>query len=122
MFYGASPSLFEKAKTLRNNLTPEEQLLWSKLNQNQIFSLRFKPQHPIRKYIADFYCHKLKLVIEVDGEIHNSIEAKEYDNGRNHEMEELGIKVIRFTNDQINMNIEGVIKTISEYAFENYEK
>jgi very-short-patch-repair endonuclease len=95
MFYGASPSIFEKAKELRKKLTHEEELLWSRLKQNQISGLRFKSQHPISKYIADFYCHKLKLVIEVDGGIHNSKKSKEYDEGRNHDMHELGIKVIR---------------------------
>lgn len=79
MFYGAKPHIFEKAKELRNNMTEAEKLLWGKLQKNKIMGLRFKAQHPIDIFIADFYCHKLKLVIEVDGGIHNLPENKEYE-------------------------------------------
>ncbi len=71
MFYGATPPIFEKAKILRNNMTRHEKLLWDELRNNRIFGLRFKAQHPIDTFIADFYCHKLKLVIEMDGQYHN---------------------------------------------------
>lgn len=69
MFYGASSALFAKAKQLRENMTPSELLLWQELKENKL-GVRFKPQHPLKYFIADFYCHQLKLVIEVDGEIH----------------------------------------------------
>ena len=61
----------------------------------------FRRQHPIEFYIADFYCHKLRLVIEVDGEIHTENEIQSHDEGRTGELERFGIKVIRFTNIQI---------------------
>ncbi len=63
---------------------------------------------PINKFIADFYCHTLKLVIEVDGEIHNTEENREYDDNRTAEFERYGITVLRFTNDEVFTNIEKV--------------
>ena len=72
---------------------------------------RFKAQHPIDIFIADFYCHKLKLIIEVDGGIHKTIEQKEYDLGRTQELERFGLKVIRFTNHQIENELrKGIIE------------
>ena len=67
MFYGAGPILFEFAKNLRNNQTEAEQYLWNYLKGNQILNVRFKRQHPVLYFVADFYCHKAKLVIEIDG-------------------------------------------------------
>jgi len=114
MFYGASPEIFERAKELRNNLTPSEFKLWGYLRKN-INGFKFRRQHPIDKFIADFYCHKAKLVIEIDGEIHNSSEQKEYDLGRTADIEYFGIKVIRFTNKEVQGNIEEVICKIVEH-------
>ncbi|MCF8309423.1 MAG: endonuclease domain-containing protein [Bacteroidales bacterium] len=111
MFYGAKPHLFEKAKELRKNMTPEEQKLWDRLRKKQL-GVRFRAQHPIERFIVDFYCHQLKLVIEVDGDIHNF--QKEYDLGRNIEIEKYGIKVLRFKNSQIERHIDKVINTICE--------
>ena len=70
MFYGATPLIFERANQLRKHQTESEKLLWEILKNKRMLGLRFKRQHPIDKYIADFYCHSLKLVIEVDGKIH----------------------------------------------------
>jgi very-short-patch-repair endonuclease len=80
----------------------------------QIFGLRFRPQHPIDIFIADFYCHPIKLVIEVDGGIHKSVNQNEYDIGREAELNYWGIKVIRFTNEQIDNDIQHVITIIKQ--------
>jgi len=101
MFYNAKPHIFEKAKTLRDNMTPSELKLWEKLKGKQIMGLRFRAQHPIDIFIADFYCHSLKLMIEVDGAIHNTRDQKEYDIGREAELENWGIKLVRFSNEDI---------------------
>ena len=69
MFYGAKRNIFQRAKELRKNMTVTEQLLWRRLNKKQL-GVRFKRQHPIDIFIADFYCHQYKLVVEVDGEYH----------------------------------------------------
>jgi very-short-patch-repair endonuclease len=87
MFYGASPVIFEKAKLLCESMTNAEKKLWDVLSNNKIMGLRFRSQHPINRFIADFYCHLIKLVIEVDGGIHNLPENKEYDIQRSFELE-----------------------------------
>lgn len=112
MYFGATPDVFKKAKELRKLETETERILWSKLSKNQIFGLQFRRQHPINRFIADFYCASLKLVIEVDGTIHNIPENAEFDIGRSEILNEFGITVIRFTNDQIMNNIEAVINEI----------
>jgi very-short-patch-repair endonuclease len=67
MFYGAKKKIFLNALELRNNMTTAEKILWNELRKKDIFKARFKSQHPIGIFVADFYCHKYKLVIEVDG-------------------------------------------------------
>ena len=118
MFYKAKPHIFDKAKILRLNMTDAEKLLWEKLRNKQISGLHFRAQHPIDIFIADFYCHKIKLIIEVDGGIHNTEEQRLHDIGRTAEMEEYGIKVIRFTNDEIFKNIDNVIIKIEKICNE----
>jgi very-short-patch-repair endonuclease len=71
MFYGAHKIIFGNAKSLRANLTEEETILWRRLKED-IANYKFRRQHSISNYIVDFYCHKLKLVIEIDGSIHYS--------------------------------------------------
>lgn len=75
MFYGAGSLIFKRAVELRNRMTHAEQILWDELRINE-WKLKFRRQHPISLYIVDFYCHRLKLVIEVDGSIHDNEEAK----------------------------------------------
>ncbi len=113
MFYGAKPITFERAKELRLNPTAAERIIWETLRNKKMLGLRFKHQHPIDIFIADFYCHSLKLVIEVDGEIHNTEENKEYDDSRTAEFENYGITVLRFTNDDVLNNIEMVRDVIA---------
>jgi very-short-patch-repair endonuclease len=108
MFYGAKKGIFIRAIVLRNNMTKAEEVLWDELKNKEIFKDRWKRQHPIDIFIVDFYCHKHKLVVEVDGEIHLQEEVKERDDGREHDIEKLGIKILRFTNKEIFENIESV--------------
>ena len=74
--------------------------------------VKLRRQHPVDIFVPDFYCHELKLAIEVDGKIHLSTEAREYDEGRSFELENLGIKILRFTNGQIFENIDYVHDSI----------
>jgi very-short-patch-repair endonuclease len=108
MFYNAKPIIFERAKAMRENMTQPEKAVWELLKSKNMLGLRFKPQHPIDIFIADFYCHPLKLVIEIDGGIHKSVDQREYDIGREAELEHWGIKVIRFTNEEIANDINHV--------------
>ena len=112
MFYGASRNIFEKATELRNNTTEAENILWNELKNRKVFKVKFRRQHPIDIFIADFYCHKYKLVVEVDGGIHSDIEVQERDDGREHDIEKLGIKILRFTNSEIMTDIQTVKQRI----------
>ncbi|HKL07657.1 MAG TPA: endonuclease domain-containing protein [Bacteroidales bacterium] len=116
MFYGASPEMFERAKVLRNHMTDSEQLLWNKLKDNQLNGIKFRRQHPISQFIVDFYCHQKKLVVELDGGIHQRNTQQERDMGRQFMLEELGLTVIRFKNEDIKKDISIVISRILEYC------
>ena len=112
MFYGASQILFEFAKEMRDKPTEAESFLWNFISKNQIYGMRFKRQHPILYFIADFYCHKAKLIIEVDGGYHQLPQQHEYDVNRDIELADLGLKVLRFTNKDILCDIENVLHNI----------
>jgi very-short-patch-repair endonuclease len=112
MYYGATPDIFKKARELRRYETEAEKRLWAKLSGNQMLGLQFRRQHPINRFIVDFYCVKIKLVIEVDGNIHEIPENKVYDIGRSQILNDFGITVIRFTNNKIIDDIENVLKLI----------
>ncbi|HVK97408.1 MAG TPA: endonuclease domain-containing protein, partial [Flavisolibacter sp.] len=105
MFKGASSKIFELAKGLRQNMTDSEKILWFHLKEN-IGIYKFRRQHSLGNYIADFYCHKAKLVIEVDGSIHKLQEIKINDLQRQKAIEEYGLHVIRFTNEEVTYNLE----------------
>ena len=112
LFYNAPPHIMAFAKELRKNMTPAEKALWDKIRNRKVANCKFRRQHPIDIFIADFYCHEKKLVIEIDGEIHNA--QKEHDINRTAEMENYGIRVIRFTNDEIENELEKVVEKIEE--------
>jgi very-short-patch-repair endonuclease len=114
MYFGATPDVFKKARELRKSGTAAENILWSRLNRNQILGLQIRRQHPIDRFIADFYFAKIKLVIEVDGSIHELPENKDYDIVRSEILNDFGITVIRFSNAQVISNIDQVINEIVE--------
>ena len=113
MFYGAPQILFEFAKRLRNEQTDAERYLWNFLSEKQVLNVRFKRQHPVFYFVADFYCHRAKLIIEVDGGYHKVSEQYEYDANRDAELAKFGLKVLRFTNEQVFLNTEKVIEKIT---------
>ena len=94
------------AKNLRKNATREEKHLWYDfLSKHEI---GFQRQKAIDNFIADFYCHKAKLIIEIDGSQHYTEDGKQKDEYRTEILEKYGLKIIRFTNAQINSNFQGV--------------
>lgn len=103
--------LYHRRKELRNNATKEEVLLWLKLKNSQI-GFKFRRQHSIGGYIADFYCSSKKLIIEIDGSQHFGKEEVEYDKIRTEYFDGLDIKVLRFTNVEINTNMNEVLRKI----------
>ena len=109
MWKGASPTIFSNAKHLRENMTNAELILWNKLKGKQFFGLKFRRQHPIHRFIADFYCHKLKLIIEIDGEYHQRQDQKEYDIERDEILRFNDIKVLRFTNNEVEDHLDDVL-------------
>lgn len=110
MYFRANRSTLDTAKLLRKNMTSREKILWDKLSGKQICGLRFRRQHPIEFYIADFYCHKARLVVELDGEVHK--QQSEYDDGRSAEIEKYRIQVIRFDNNQVEEDLEKVFRGV----------
>lgn len=113
MSYNSNLHIFKYRRSeLRNNATKPEVILWSKLKGGQCNNKKFRRQHGFGPYIVDFYCKKLGLVIELDGDTH--IGKEEYDAQRTLYLEGLELKVLRFTNDQIFNNLEGVMDIISQ--------
>lgn len=100
------PKLKQRAKDNRNTPTKAENQLWYQILQNQKTGYKFLRQKPIDNYIVDFYCAKLKLVIEVDGDSH--ADQKTYDEERTKKLNQLGLKVIRYKNSDILKHLEGV--------------
>jgi very-short-patch-repair endonuclease len=117
MYFGAKPVLFKLASEMRKNPTQSEKILWNILRKYRHKGFLFRQQHPICIFIADFYCHRLRLVVEVDGEIHFNNEAQEHDDWRTGVMEKFGIHIIRFTNDQVLHHQDIVINQINELLF-----
>ncbi|MDI1303527.1 MAG: endonuclease domain-containing protein [bacterium] len=115
MWKGASPQIFSNAKKLRENQTEAEEKLWLAVKNNQIEGYKFRRQHPLSVYIADFYCHALKLVIEIDGGYHLSYEQRLLDEKRTSDIEFQGSKVIRFTNEEILLQLPEVIDKIKAF-------
>ncbi len=113
MFYGASHLIFQKAEELRNRMTPAEEILWKHIHINQ-WHLKFRRQHPIANYVADFYCHGIKLVIELDGGIHEVEEVKICDELREKNMKDLGLTVLMFKNEEIITDCKSVLRKIDE--------
>lgn len=89
-------------------------VLWGYLKQKPL-GYKFRRQHPLGFYIADFYCHKLLLVIEVDGKIHEREDVAKNDKERQNVIEGLGLKVIRVSNDDVNKQLEKVVSIIEEF-------
>jgi len=111
MFYGAGPLIFKRAEELRKNMTSAESIIWRHIHING-WKLKFRRQHPISNFVVDFYCHPIKLVIEIDGDIHASEEVKKNDKLREKTLRDLGIHVIRFKNEEIYINSNDVLKKI----------
>ena len=114
MFAGAGKLLFAKASDLRKRQTFAEEILWQYLRTKPL-GFKFRRQHVYSIYILDFYCHALKLVIEVDGSIHMMEEVKENDQVRQKQLDADGLFVLRFTNSEIELRNEEVIKTIKNH-------
>ena len=105
---------FIRAREMRKSMTEAEKILWSSLRGKKLNGYKFRRQHPISQYIADFYCHEKRLIIEVDGGIHMKTDIKENDENRTVELYMFGITVIRFRNDEVLNDLESVLNEIKK--------
>ena len=111
------------ARQNRREMTESETVLWNAL-RNEFRGIKFRRQHPIGDYIADFLCLKAKLVIEVDGGYHDKPQQQLEDQWRTEFLQQKGYRVIRFTNEEVNTDVKGVISRIKEELInieDNYE-
>ncbi|HEY8601312.1 MAG TPA: endonuclease domain-containing protein [Thermomicrobiales bacterium] len=99
-------------RDLRRTMTPAEQVLWQALRGRQLGGLRFRCQHPVGPFVLDFYCPAAKLVIEVDGAVHE--QQREQDQARTNHLQQYGYRVLRFTNDQVLNNLDIVMDHIRQ--------
>ncbi|MEI6429711.1 MAG: DUF559 domain-containing protein, partial [Pseudanabaena sp. ELA607] len=108
----AVTTLLEQVRELRKNQTSAEKVFWEIVRTKRFLGLKFRRQHQIGNYIVDFYCHDRKLVIELDGEIHNQPEQQQRDRQRSEYLNSLGLTVLRFTNQEIFQNLETILQTL----------
>jgi len=112
----AKPKTYERARVLRKELTPAERKLWSALRGNKLNGVSFRRQHAIGNYIVDFVSIKKKLIVELDGSQH--LEQAEYDEERTRYLESQGYRVIRFWNNQVEKEMDSVIRVIKNILIE----
>ncbi len=112
-----NPKLKAKSRELRNNSTLAEVLLWNQLKARKMRGYQFMRQKPIGNYIVDFFCSKLKLVIEIDGDSHSN--KQDYDLKRQQELEALGLSFLRFYDRDVKQNMSGVLQTIEDWIEKN---
>lgn len=112
----AGEGLLNAARKLRKQETLAEKVLWRRLKAKKCYGLKFRRQHALHNYIADFYCHEQRLVIEVDGMIHNLQIQFEHDQNRTAELQRLGIRILRFTNEQVMNNLSSVVEEIIDFV------
>lgn len=108
--------LYQYGRELRQVLTGAEKLLWAELRNRKLNGLKFRRQHPLDKFIVDFYCNEKKIVIELDGGVHDEKINKEYDEARTSMLASLNVIVLRFRNEEVINNMKDVLKKIVEVA------
>jgi very-short-patch-repair endonuclease len=107
------PVILARARELRREMTPQERKLWALLRRKQLYGLKFRRQHPLHRFILDFYCHAHRLAVEIDGQGHAEPDQRAYDQARTRWLNDHGVRVIRFTNREVETNIEGVLDEIA---------
>jgi very-short-patch-repair endonuclease len=119
MGYYGNRELVKKARVLRSNMTRAEIILWSRLRSKKVDGYKFRRQQPIFDYIVDFYCHELKLIIELDGEIHSLPETRDFDIKRDKTFTINGYHLIRLPKCEIETNVNTAVKKISTFIKKN---
>ena len=120
-FVPYNPKLTARARDLRNHMTAGEKLLWQRLKQKRIMGYDFDRQKPMDQFIVDFYCKALALAIEVDGSVHNTPDAQMRDQARQTRLEAIGVRFLRFSDDAVKQDINGVCLTIIDWIKQNQD-
>jgi very-short-patch-repair endonuclease len=115
-FLKNDPALKERRKELRRNQTVAEKALWARVRNKQFFGFKFFRQYSMGAYILDFYCPEIKLAVELDGGQHNLPESREYDAERSAYLNSNGIEVVRFWNNEVLLEMEGVLEILTQKA------
>ena len=106
--------LYQYGRELRKESTKAEKLLWAELRNRKLNGLKFRRQHPLDKFIVDFYCNEKKLVVELDGSVHEEKINKDYDEARTAMLAGLNVIVLRFQNEEVINNLKDVLNKIRE--------
>jgi very-short-patch-repair endonuclease len=122
MHLNAKPSTFRHAIKLRTKTTPAEKILWMALRNKLLNGLKFRRQHPISRYVLDFYCHRARLGIELDGGYHEEKSQKLYDLDRTENLALYDIEIIRFKNENVIDDLQKTLKTIEKKCKARIEK
>jgi len=109
-------ALKELARKLRKNMTASEKLLWNELKGNKLLGFDFDRQRPIDNYIVDFFCKDLMLAIEIDGIVHGNEESKEKDTIRQEKLESLGVRFLRFKDEDVKTDLSEVVRAITNWV------
>ena len=109
-----SPAIGAVARELRRDMTAEEKILWEAIRNHRLSCLKFRPQHPVGRFVLDFYCAEIRLVVEVDGSSHSG--RGEHDQARTEALATHGYAVIRFSNDEIVSHLPSVLLRIQRTA------
>ena len=112
MHHGAKPSTFANARHLRRHPTSAEEMLWERLRKNQIEGIHFRRQHPFDVYVPDFYANAVKLVIEIDGSIHEEKSVKFSDADRERNLNLFELFILRYSNEEVYKSIDDVVEDI----------
>ena len=107
---GTTREIEQAARLLRQRLTPAEAILWEALRGRKVEGLKFRCQHPIGRFIVDFYCPSLKFIIEIDGGIHT--QQQDYDQARTDQLQDFGYSVLRFINNEVINDLPKVLNRI----------
>ncbi len=121
MHAGATKFHYQRARELRNNATHAETILWGYLKTKPL-GIKFRRQHPYSIYILDLYCHSLKLVIEVDSDVHSKSDVKLNDEERQNILEKDGLCVMRFTNEQVKPSLIDIQLEIEKFIQKNNDE
>jgi very-short-patch-repair endonuclease len=108
----ATEHAVETARSLRHEATSAEKVLWQVLRDRRLAGVKFRRQHPFDHFILDFFCVEHQLAIEIDGGVHSEIGQQSYDEARTEFLQDRGVRVVRFRNEEVLNNLDGVVKAI----------